>query len=48
MAADFEPNRFGNLHGLYSSRARVIPNIDGVFQIIVFNVSDIDVTLDSK
>ena len=48
MTADFEPSRLRNLHGLYSSRARVIPNIDGVFQITVLNVSDIDINLDSR
>ena len=47
LSGDFEPTRL-NRHGLYMSRARVIANVDGIFQITIMNVHEKDIALSNK
>ena len=48
LPGDFEPKIGPKIRGLYAARSRVIPNIDGVFQITVLNVTSSDITLRSR
>ena len=48
LPGDFEPKIGPKIKGLYATRSRVIPNIDGVFQITVLNVNSSDITLKSR
>ena len=48
LPGDYEPKIFPKIRGLYAIRSRVIPNIDGVFQITDLNVNSSDITLKSR
>ena len=48
LPGDFEPKIGPKIKGLYATRSRVLPNIDGVFQITVLNVNSSDITLKSR
>ena len=48
LTGDFTPKHALCVKGVYASRARVIPNVDGVFQISLLNVSETDVVLKSR
>ena len=48
LEGDFEPNIVPNVRGLYATRSRIIPNIDGVFPISVLNVTESDIHLHSR
>ena len=48
LTGDFEPNRLPKSRGLYITRSRVVPNIDGIFCITALNVSSCDVVLKSQ
>ena len=48
LEGDFEPNVAPNVRGLYATRSRIIPNIDGVFPIAVLNVTESDIHLHSR
>ena len=43
--SSFEPKPLPGVRGVYASKARVVPNVHGVFQITVLNVTESDVTL---
>ena len=45
LPGDFEPKIGPKIPGLYATRPRVIPNINGQFQITVLNVTQSDITL---
>ena len=45
---DFDPVPLKGVAGVFVSRARVIPNVNGVFQISVLNVTEADVTLNCR
>ena len=45
---DFEPRRLTGIKGVFVSKARVVPNIDGVFQISILNINETDVALNSR
>ena len=45
VTADFEPDMSQKLSGVYSRRCRVIPNIDGYFQISLLNTTPSSVSL---
>ena len=45
---DFDPVQLKGLAGVFVSRARVIPNGNGVFQISVLNVNEAGVTLNCR
>ena len=47
LEGDFEPNVVPNVRGLYATRSRIIPNIDGAFPISVLNVTEPDIHLHS-
>ena len=42
LSADFEPHSIPGTSGLFTSRARVIPNMDGIFQLTFLNVTESD------
>ena len=48
LSADFEPRQVLAVRGLFSSRARVTRNIEGIFQITMINVTETDITLDPR
>ena len=48
LPGDFEPKIGPKLPGLYVTRSRVIPNIDGVFQITALNVTLSHIFLNSQ
>ena len=48
LESDFEPKIRPNIRGLYATRSRVIPNIDGVFAVTVLNVSTSEICLKSR
>ena len=49
LAGDFEPNKqIGALQGIYSARARSVPDSDGVFKVLVMNVTQKDIQLNSR
>ena len=48
IKADFEPIKINGSHGVYATSCRVVPNIDGVFQITVLNVNPDQVVLNSR
>ena len=48
ITADYEPIKINGSHGAYATRCRVVPNIDGVFQITVLNVNPDQVVLNSQ
>ena len=43
--ASFEPKKLPGSRGIYVSKAKVQPNINGIFQVTVLNVNQTDVTL---
>ena len=45
LSVDFEPRQVPGVRGMFSSRDRVTPNMDGVFQITMINVTESDITL---
>ena len=45
---DFDPVQLKGVAGVFVSRARVIPNVNGVFQISVLNVNEAGVTLNCR
>ena len=48
ITADFDPIQIQGCHGVYATRCRVVPNIDGVFQITLLNVNPDPVVLHSR
>ena len=48
ITADFEPKPLGGVMGVYATRCRVIPDLDGVFQISLLNVNNDEVTVNSR
>ena len=48
LAGDFTPKPTMNINGIYGPKARVIPNLDGIFQISLLNTTEIDVTINSR
>ena len=46
--ADFEPRKLSGRQGLFVSKARVLPNINDIFQITVLNVTESDVTISNR
>ena len=48
VTADFEPKKIRGVQGFYASRARIIPNMDGVFQIALLNVGESDVRISGR
>ena len=48
LDADIEPRKLIASPGIFVSKARVVPNINGVFQVTVLNVSDANVTLSNR
>ena len=48
LEGDFEPKMVPHIRGLYATRSRVIPNIDGVFAVTVLNVTTSDIYLKSR
>ena len=47
-SASFEPKSVPGNRGVYVSKAKVIPNIHGVFQVTVLNLTESDVTLKNR
>ena len=47
LSVDVELRQVPGVRGMFSSRARVTPNMDGVFQITMINVTESDITLSS-
>ena len=45
LTADFEPRPLPGRPGVFITKARVIPNIDGIFQITMLNTTEKDVTV---
>ena len=45
LNANFEPIRLKGNRGLFVSKARVLPNINDIFQVTVLNVTESDVTI---
>ena len=45
---DFEPTEIRGVSGVYATRCRVIPNIEGVFFITMLNVNTETVELDAR
>ena len=48
MEADFEPRRLSVAPGLQVSKARVIPNVNGVFLVTVLNTNKSDSVLNNR
>ena len=48
VTTDFEPEMSQKLPGVYATRCRVIPNIDGYFQIYLLNTTASPVSLAAK
>ena len=48
LTGDYTPKANLGLVGVYASRARVIPNIDGVFQISLLNTTEFDITVNTR
>ena len=48
LEGDFEPQLLPNVNGVYATRNRVIPKIDGLFPINVLNVTPTDIYLLSR
>ena len=48
MSVDFEPRKILGVKGVFVSKARVIPNMDGVFKILVVNVNETDVVIPAR
>ena len=48
LEGDFEPQLLPNVNGVYATRSRVTPNIDGLFPITVLNVTPADIYLSSR
>ena len=48
LEADFEPKRLSGAPGLQVSKARVIPNVNGVFLVTVLNANKSDFVLNNR
>ena len=48
ITADFEPKPSGGVKGVYATLCRVIPGLEGVFQITLLNVNNDQVTVNSR
>ena len=48
LEGDFEPKMVPNITGVYVTRNRIIPNIDGLFPVTVLNVTTSDIQLKSR
>ena len=48
LEADFEPRKLTGVPGIIVSKARVIPNVEGVFQITVLNTTQCDIVLGGR
>ena len=48
LLVDFEPRQVPGVRGMFLSRARVTPNMDGVFQFTMINVTESDITLSAR
>ena len=45
ITADFDPLPFKQTPGVYATRCRIIPNVDGIFQVSLLNTNDKSVTI---
>ena len=48
ITVDFEPESLGGIVGVYATRCRVIPDLDGVFHITLMNVNNDKITVNSR
>ena len=48
LEADFEPKKLSNIPGVIFSKARVIPNVNGVFQVTALNINESDISLSNR
>ena len=48
ITKDFESKPLGGVRGVYATHCRVIPDLDGVFQITLLNVNNDEVTVTSR
>ena len=48
LTGDFAPRNTQGIKGVYVSRARVIPNAKGIFQVSLMNITETDVVLKSR
>ena len=48
MNSDFEPISIANIPGIYATRCRVVPDVDGVFQISILNANTHPVVIPSQ
>ena len=45
LSVDIEPRRIPGLQGVFASKARVLPNLDGTFYVSLLNVNENDATI---
>ena len=45
LCVDFEPRQIPGVKGVFVSKARVLPNMDGIFQVSILNVNEADVVI---
>ena len=48
LNVDFEPQKLQGAPGIFVTKEKVIPNINGVFLLTVLNVSEIDVNINGR
>ena len=48
LTSDFERCKIKGLQGVYATRARVIPNVEGLFQITFLNVTEKDIEVNAR
>ena len=48
ITADYEPVEIQGFHGVYATRCRVIPNLEGVFEILLLNATTDEIVLNAK
>lgn len=48
LESDFEPRKLMTLPGLVACKARVVPNVNGIFHITVLNTTQCDVIIPSR
>ena len=48
LEMDFEPKRLAGFGGVVVSKARVVPNVNGMFQITILNSTQTDVILNNR
>ena len=47
LSADFKPRLIPGTLWLFISRARIIPNLDGIFQITILNTTETDIAINA-